>query len=124
MYWLSRYMERMDSLARLLEAAQRMSGFITDSEDDEWRSAIIASGNEELFFKAHEKADAETVSRFLACARDNPSSIINCLERARVNARAMRTALTRDLWDAVNESWLEARGFTDRDFTPEHLPRI
>jgi uncharacterized alpha-E superfamily protein len=120
MYWLARYMERMDCLARLLEAAQRMSGFI--SENDEWKSAIIASGHEEPFFKLHEKADGVNVSRYLACAPENPSSIMNCLDRARTNARAMRTALTRDMWDAVNEAWLEARGFTEANFTPEHLP--
>jgi uncharacterized alpha-E superfamily protein len=121
MYWLARYMERMDCLARLLEAAQRMSGFI--AENDEWRSAIIASGNEEGFFKSHEKADAASVGRFLAFDPKNPSSILNCLEHARTNARAMRTALTRDMWDAVNEAWLEARAMSEQRFTPEQMPR-
>lgn len=120
MYWMARYLERMDSLARLLEAAQRMSGF--QAENDEWKSAIIASGNEEAFFALHETADAETVSQFLACAPENPSSILNCLAQARINARAMRTALTRDMWDSVNEAWLDARTLNADSFTPEKLP--
>ena len=120
MYWLARYMERMESLARLLEAAQRMSGFI--EENDEWKSAIIASGNEDEFFALYEKADAESVGCFLAFSPKNPSSILNCLDRARTNARAMRTALTRDMWDAVNESWLEARALTAKNFSPEQMP--
>jgi uncharacterized alpha-E superfamily protein len=121
MYWLARYMERMDCLARLLDAAQRMSGFVEDS--DEWRSAIIASGNEEGFYALHEQADAELVARFLSCAPENPSSILNCLANARTNARAMRTALTSDMWDAVNEAWLEARALSECDFTLEQLPK-
>jgi uncharacterized alpha-E superfamily protein len=113
----------MDSLARLLEAAQRMSGFTTDTETDEWKSAIIASGNEDLFFEHHDKAESLSVARFLGCARENSSSILACLDHARVNARGMRTSLTRDMWDAVNEAWLDSRRFTEHDFLPEQMPR-
>ncbi|MGE3865638.1 MAG: alpha-E domain-containing protein, partial [Hyphomonadaceae bacterium] len=115
LYWLARYVERMDSLARLLDAAQRMSGLDT-GEDDEWRSALIAAGQDEAFFARHEKADAVSVARYLAFDPENPSSILNCVERARSNGRAMRTALTRDMWDAVNETWLEARALKAEHF--------
>jgi uncharacterized alpha-E superfamily protein len=121
MFWLARYIERMDCLARLLEAAQRMSGH--DDSDEEWRSAIVAAGQDVDFFEKYEKADATNVARYLACDRDNPSSIIMCMEHARSNARAMRTALTRDMWDAVNETWLEVRNFDVAQFSAEQLPR-
>ncbi len=123
MFWLARYMERMDYLARLLEAAQRMSGMGMGEDGDEWGPAIIAAGCEGPFFAHYDKADAANAVRFLAWDTENPCSIRNCLERARANARAMRTALTRDMWNAVNEAWLEARTLTAEDFSPAHLPK-
>ena len=122
MFWLARYMERMDCIARLLEAAQHMSAHDATS-DEEWKSAVIAAGQEVEFFEKHEKADATTVAQYLGWDMSNPSSILSCFMRARTNARAMRTALTRDMWDAVNEPWLEARHFTPEQFSPEQLPR-
>jgi len=120
MFWLARYMERMGSLARLIEAAQLMAGL--SSESDEWRSVLIAAGCDEAYFATRENVTPESAALYLCCAPDNPSSILNCLDKARINARAMRTALTRDMWDAVNEAWLAARAFTPKDFAPAMLP--
>jgi uncharacterized alpha-E superfamily protein len=120
LYWMSRYMERMDNLARLIEAALLMTSL--SEAPDEWRSALIAAGCEEGFDKQYDQATAEAACAYLSCAPDNPSSIINCIDKARANARAMRTALTRDMWDAVNESWLLSRTFTEAAFDPQHLP--
>lgn len=121
MYWLARYMERMDCAARLLEAAQSMSA--VSSNADEWRSALVAAGCDEAYAKKHDTISAEQVGVFLAFDKDNPSSIMSCLERARANARAMRIALTRDMWDAVNGAWLEAQSLTAKDASSEDLPR-
>jgi uncharacterized alpha-E superfamily protein len=59
----------------------------------------------------------------MTCDRANPSAILSSLDHARANARAMRIALTRDMWDAVNEAWLESRSFGPASFSPEHLPQ-
>jgi len=120
LFWLARYMERMDNLARLIEAAQLMTG-LSDAPD-EWRSALIAAGCEEGFYARHATAEPETAIAYLCTEPDNPSAILNCIEQARANARAMRTALTRDMWDAVNEAWLEARALPAGAFDAEHLP--
>ena len=53
------------------------------------------------------EADEENVIDFLAFSPDNPSSIRTCFETARTNARAVRTALTSEMWDAINGTWLE-----------------
>ncbi|MGE0045201.1 MAG: alpha-E domain-containing protein [Hyphomonadaceae bacterium] len=119
MFWLARYMERMDNIARLIEAAQMMTGVGTDA--DEWRSALVAAGCDEGFDKKHDIADAESAALFLGFDRDNDSAIVNCLDKARINARAMRTALTRDMWDTVNDAWLEARALTPRSFSQARL---
>ncbi len=118
LFWLARYMERMDNLARLIEAAQSMAG--VSSEAEEWRSALTAAGVDKLYDAAYTEITPDQAARFL-CTGPNPSSIINCLENARTNARAMRTALTRDMWEAVNQGWLESRGLTDRHFSPAVL---
>lgn len=120
MFWLARYVERMESLARLLEAAQLMAGLSSASE--EWRSALIAAGCDTAFEKTGREVNAETVAAFICCDKSNPSSILSCLENARINGRAMRTALTRDMWDAVNEAYMRGRNMTAADFTPERLP--
>jgi uncharacterized alpha-E superfamily protein len=120
MFWLARYMERMDALSRLMEAALLMAGLSNQSE--EWRSALIAAGCEPGFLKKYDEVTPERAAKYLGCDPDNPSSIMNCLEKARVNARAMRTSLTRDMWDAVNGAWLEGRKFGPADFKPEMLP--
>lgn len=120
MFWLARYMERMNALSRLMEAAQLMAGFSDQTE--EWRSALIAAGCEPGFSAKYDAVTPERAARYLGADPDNPSSILNCLEKARVNARAMRTALTRDMWDAVNGAWLEGRRLGPADFKPEMLP--
>lgn len=108
LYWLSRYMERADYLARLLDTAGMMGAVRVDDErTSEWESAIVAAGAREGFFARHDEADEASVVHYLAFSPDNPSSIASCIEVARRNARAVRTALTADMWDAVNVTWQE-----------------
>ena len=68
-------------------------------------------GCSSAFFAAHEEANEETVTDFLAFSTSNPSSIRNCFEVARHNARSVRTALTMEMWDAINGAWLELKRF-------------
>jgi uncharacterized alpha-E superfamily protein len=112
LFWLARYMERADYLARLLQVAGHMSAVRVDTNhNSEWESAIVAAGCRETYFEKHAEADEATVIQYLAFDRDNPSSIVNCIETARRNARAVRTALTADMWEAVNASWQELSSF-------------
>jgi uncharacterized alpha-E superfamily protein len=119
-FWLARYVERMDNVARLIDAAQSMAG-MTES-GDEWMSALIAAGCEDGFLAKYAEATPDAALHYLATDRDNPSSILNCLAATRTNARAMRTMLTRDMWDGVNGAWLEARRLAPDAFTFERLP--
>ncbi len=112
LFWLARYMERADYLARLLQVAGHMSAVRVDAEgSSEWESAIVAAGCHEEFYQKYAVANAESVFAYLAFDRENPSSIVNCIETSRRNARAVRTALTSDMWEAVNASWMELRDF-------------
>ena len=115
LYWLGRYVERAENLARILEVADRMA--LTPHSDgghqDEWHSAVVISGCEEGFYKKHEEATAATVVDYIALDEDNGSSIRSCLQRARTNGRAVRAALTRPMWETLNATWLELEGGKD-----------
>ena len=125
LYWLARYVERAENLARLVDVGQRMASLapVSAGGNSEWHSTVIASGCEGTFYKKHSEADAESVIHHLVLDPDNPSSIWSCLATARQNARAIRTALTVDMWEAVNSTWLELQTARE-DFSMERLPRL
>jgi uncharacterized alpha-E superfamily protein len=112
LFWLARYMERADYLARLLQVAGQMNAVrVDDDRSSEWESAIVAAGGGEDYSARHATIDEASVVDFLAFDTSNPSSIVNCIETARRNARAVRTALTADMWEAVNATWQELSAF-------------
>src|ERR1700742_2380597 len=126
LYWLARYVERAEYLARILEATQRLTAMPLAyvGETNEWESAVATAGCAAAFFAAHEEANEETVTDFLAFSTENPSSIRNCFEVARSNARAVRTALTIEMWEAINTAWLELRRFGNQPASREELARF
>ena len=119
LYWLARYMERAENLARMLDVAERTSlmpnGAVTGRETragegagyNEWHSVLTASGNAEGYYETHDEASREQVIHYLALDKSNPSSIRSCIETARNNARGVRTAITADLWESLNQTWLD-----------------
>jgi len=114
LFWLARYMERADFIARTIEATLRLEYLPRAGADDpqtEWFSALEAVGAHEGFAAKHGEVDEPLALDYLSFDRDNTSSICNCLENARANGRAVRTALTAETWTAINEAWLELKRF-------------
>jgi uncharacterized alpha-E superfamily protein len=126
LYWLARYMERADSIARIIDAAQRLATMpqVTGATTNEWESAIATAGCVAAFKKKYQEADARTVTEFLAFSHENSASIRNCVEIARTSARAVRTALTGEMWDAINSAWYEVRRFDPNKTHGEELVRF
>jgi uncharacterized alpha-E superfamily protein len=126
LYWVSRYIERAECLARILDATLRLSNLPTSygGAGTEWQSAVATAGCEEAFAKVYDKANEMNVREFIAFSPDNPSSIRNCLEIARSNARAVRTALTSEMWDAINGAWLELQKFDSARMDREGFSRF
>lgn len=124
LYWLGRYIERAGNNARGLQVALRMASLTRDVDvrDSAWQALLIASGCAPGFRATGAAPTQEAVVRYLAADPANPSSILSCIEAARRNARAVRTALTVDMWEAVNETWSEARRATAATFAPDNLP--
>jgi uncharacterized alpha-E superfamily protein len=116
LYWIARYTERADFIARILDATVRLTALPQAylGESNEWESALASSCDVELFKSLYDAANEETVRDFLAFNPQNPSSIRNCLQTARENARSVRTALTIEMWEALNGAWLELKHFDTR----------
>jgi uncharacterized alpha-E superfamily protein len=126
LYWLARYVERAEYLARILEATQRLTAtpLTYVGESNEWESAVATAGCANAFYAVFPEANEENVTDFLAFSPDNPSSIRSCFEAARTNARAVRTALTMEMWDAINGTWLELKRYGNGPTSREELSRF
>lgn len=116
LYWLARYMERADFLARILQATRRLATLpkAYGGAETEWESALLSSGAAPAFHAAGLPVDEANVTDYLAFSPQNQSSIRNCIQLARANARAVRTALTVEMWEAINGAYLELNAFEQR----------
>jgi uncharacterized alpha-E superfamily protein len=107
LYWLGRYIERADFIARLVEATVRLDALSARPAGEiAWQSALTVTDSDEAFAATGERVSQQFVARFLTLDAANRGSILHCLDRARDNARAVRTALTREAWTSINRAWL------------------
>jgi uncharacterized alpha-E superfamily protein len=110
LYWIARYMERAETAARFLEVGARISLLPTaQGYRNEWDSLLRATGTSEAFAEKYGEAVQRNIESFLFFDRDNPSSVAACITRARENGRIVRTALTTQVWDALNTAFTELR---------------
>ncbi len=112
LYWMMRYVERAENMARMLDVTHRMSLMGADTGMNQWDAALIIAGADKPFALRGGSATPRSVIDFLAFAPDNPSSIAACLKGARENARAMRAQITNEAWESINAAWLEMRTLT------------
>ncbi len=130
LFWLARYVERADFLVRIIKAAQRLATLPASysGTGTEWESALESSGAAQGFRGTRRPSEEPSVVDYLTFAPDNPSSIRNCLKYARTNGRSVRTALTAEMWDAINGAWIELGRFeTNKDahrYDREALSRL
>lgn len=111
LFWIGRYMERAEMMARLLEVGARIALLPSAGHGyrNEWDSLLQASGTAEGFARKYGDPIQRNIESYFFFDRDNPSSIACCLERARENGRIVRTALTAQVWDALNTAFQELR---------------
>lgn len=111
LYWLGRYVERAEFTARLVEATLRLDALSTrPAGDAAWLSAMKVIEADQAFMASGQALTPQAVTRYLTVATDNPGSVLSCLNRARDNAKAIRTALSREAWSAINKAWLLFHG--------------
>ena len=109
LYWMSRYVERAENTARVLDVAWRMALLAREPEmqDQEWFAPLNITGSLFPFSGRHNIVCAREVLHFLALDPENPSSILACARQARENARSVRGAITSEMWEVLNSTWLE-----------------
>ena len=124
LYWMFRYLERSENSTRLLDAGFRMSLTRFASAQNEWRSVLETTSATEAFSERHTEAELMKVVDFLLRDRSNPSSILSVMEAARENARMSRTALTREVWEAINEAWMQMKSLLLRPISEREVPKV
>jgi uncharacterized alpha-E superfamily protein len=131
-YWMVRYVERADNLARLIDVTQQL---LPDSERLDsgrlsgfWRPIILSTGDDEVFSALHGGAGGPEVIRFLTDDPRNPNSIVSCVATARENARTVRDQLSDELWEELNALHLFTRsdeaGWLVETDPPRYYARI
>lgn len=121
-FWMFRYLERAENTARLLEAGFRLA--LTrgsNAASDEWRSVLVTIGQDRDFQEKVDEYSGPMVTNFILRDRDNPGSVINMMGHARTNARAVRTAITREVWEATNEGWMTLKEMLARPMGEKNL---
>jgi uncharacterized alpha-E superfamily protein len=113
LYWMSRYLERAESLARMLDAHHRLSLLPRPPEAvlQGWAASLVSLGMEQSYLEKHGAITPRAAFDFIAFDRDHLGSIIACLRAARENARAVRGTVTSDMWETLNATYLESRSF-------------
>ena len=112
LFWLARYIERAEYTARILDV-----NFHTLLEQSKhryklrWDPLIVMAGEEDRFKQFYGQADARSVFEFLAFRHDNPSSIVQCIAKARENARTIRDCISREMWEDINALYLAVNRF-------------
>lgn len=106
LYWMFRSLERAENTARLIEAGFRIALTRSTDPESEWRSVIVTSSGQAGYEAKNDGYAAAKVIDYLLRDTDNPSSVLSVIKAARDNARLVRTALTTEVWTAVNETWM------------------
>jgi uncharacterized alpha-E superfamily protein len=111
LYWLARYLERAETAARLLEVGARIALLPNAGEGyrSEWDALLRAAGTSEAFARKYGDPVQRNIESHLFFDHDNPASVAACMTRARENGRIVRTALSVQVWDALNTSFQELR---------------
>ncbi|EPX85356.1 alpha-E domain-containing protein [Salipiger mucosus] len=111
LYWMSRYLERAETTARLLEVGARNALLpdLSGGYRNDWEAVLRAKGGYELFKEKYDEANQRNIGTFLFFDAENPSSVLSCINAARENARVVRTALTSPVWDAINTSYQDLK---------------
>lgn len=112
LFWMGRHLERADTVARLLDVGARITLLPNTDEGyrNEWESLLRASGAQQAFAEHYgDEINQENIENWLFFDDRNPSSISSCIERAREGGRIVRTALTSQVWDALNSAYQELR---------------
>ncbi len=108
LYWISRYMERAENIARFLDVANNLA-LSGGDPDSVWQPVLTIADGTQTDDQVRTDLDTNGVIRWSVLDGQNPSSIHSCLRAARENAHAVRSVIPNEMWEVINATWLEAR---------------
>ncbi|MEM6592228.1 MAG: alpha-E domain-containing protein, partial [Cyanobacteria bacterium P01_C01_bin.73] len=114
-YWLNRYVERAENVARFVEVNLNLLLDAPSGIAQQWEPLVITTGDMPLFRDRYGEATAENVLKFLTFDPDYPSSILSCLRSARENARSVREIISSEMWERVNAFYLMVKDAAQLD---------
>ena len=122
-YWMARYMERAENLARFIGVNLNLQFDLQLDPEHQWQPLIDTSGDTAVFKEGYGFASQHNVIDFLTYDAENPNSIYSCLRAARENARSVRETISSEMWEQVNSMYL--RIHANRQMPePESLPEV
>jgi uncharacterized alpha-E superfamily protein len=123
---MSRYLERAENLARMLDVSYSLSLMPQDGREglDEMAMPLLITGTLDDYLERHGKLHAERLLFFFALDATNPASIYSCLGAARASAHAVRGRITADMWENINSTWLEIRGIAEQGLSRYGMSRF
>jgi len=107
LYWMARYMERAENMARILDVGASLAMLSAPGDTSAATEPLVITDSLDEFLKRGAPPSADAVARFIAWDREHPSSILNCLQSCRENARSVRGAITAEMWECINDTWLQ-----------------
>ncbi|MGQ9369953.1 alpha-E domain-containing protein [Azospirillum sp. A39] len=121
-FWMARYMERAENLARILDVHET---FARDKRGaSNWRSIVQLNGDDADFFTRHQKATAETVVHYYVLDQRHPNSLVSIIRMARENARTLRPWISTEMWTQINVLYNRLLELQPKDVTVQHLSRV
>jgi uncharacterized alpha-E superfamily protein len=105
-YWMGRYVERAENVARFIDVNLKLMLDNPDSSSPQWEPLVAITGDDEAFKKRYGHGTQENILKFLTFDAENPNSILSCLRSARGNARSVREIISQEMWLELNKFYL------------------
>ncbi|MCB8879230.1 alpha-E domain-containing protein [Acidisoma cellulosilytica] len=122
LFWMARYMERLENLARLVDVTQTFES--PGLENEAWDSLIRIYANETHFAETHDGLEPDAVKRYYVLERQNPNSIISSIEAARMNARTLRPLISTEMWKHLNVFHRDLLQIAEHELQGDNLSRL
>ena len=122
LFWMFRYLERSENIARLIEAGFRIA--LTRPGSEEWSSVLRTAAADQVYANQIGEVEQARVIDFLLRDPNNQSSVMSSFSQARQNARMVRTAITREVWEAVNDAYITLKATLNRPVAERDLPDV
>ncbi len=125
LFWMFRYLERAENIARLIDTGLRISLTRSGDNEKDWTSILKTAGVLQSYSETHfVEINLSSATDWMLRDKSNLSSVLVSIEVARSNARMVRTALTREVWEAVNEAWMLITQALSRKVSERDLPTV